>query len=356
MKWISRLTLFILGILLMVQHPINTAGVVAFVSALAAGCFAGYFRARWFPVLIAAIWTVLSLLFPVFCVFWPLLLYDAVLERLYPFCALPVICLAASGMAGSLEGRIALFGIALAIIVALYNRKIETLEKDMRAVRDDAAESNLALNRKNRDLVASQDYEIRIATLTERGRIAREIHDNVGHMLSRAMLQTGALIATVGDERVGRQLADLKETLTDAMNSVRASVHDLRDEAFDLRGLIDGCIRDFSAYACNVNVDLSNEAPNGVKYCFAAVIREAFANVERHSDATRIKIDLQEHPAFYKLAFEDNGTPQKQAGLLQSGMGLDNMRERTEALGGRFRLRTDKGFAIHIIIPKVSDE
>ena len=46
------------------------------------------------------------------------------------------------------------------------------------------------LTQKNKDLLEKQDYEIHVATLKERNRIAREIHDNVGHMLSRSLLQS----------------------------------------------------------------------------------------------------------------------------------------------------------------------
>lgn len=49
----------------------------------------------------------------------------------------------------------------------------------------------------------NQDYEIYLATLKERNRIAREIHDNVGHMLTRSILQLGALSVINKDETVG---------------------------------------------------------------------------------------------------------------------------------------------------------
>ena len=59
-------------------------------------------------------------------------------------------------------------------------------------LRDDSTEKNLLLEEKNHMLVEKQNYEIYTATLKERNRIAREIHDNVGHLLSRSILITGA--------------------------------------------------------------------------------------------------------------------------------------------------------------------
>ena len=51
------------------------------------------------------------------------------------------------------------------------------------------------MEQKNKELLEKQDYEIQVATLNERNRIAREIHDSVGHLLSRSILQLGALKA-----------------------------------------------------------------------------------------------------------------------------------------------------------------
>ena len=73
-----------------------------------------------------------------------------------------------------------------------------------------------------------------------------------------------------------------------------------------------------------------------------------------NSNADKIKIDLQEHPAFYKLKFTDNGTKKINAQENgTTGIGLENMRERAEALNGTFNIYTDKGFAIHVVIPKM---
>lgn len=87
-----------------------------------------------------------------------------------------------------------------------------------------------------------QDYEIHLATLQERNRIAREIHDNVGHMLSRAILQMGALQTIHREEPLHGQLMQINDTLGEAMNSIRESVHDLHNESLDLKqALFDIC-------------------------------------------------------------------------------------------------------------------
>ena len=89
--------------------------------------------------------------------------------------------------------------------------------------------------RKNRMLVEKQDYEIYAATLKERNRIAREIHDNVGHLLSRSILITGAAKALNASDTLSPVLDNLDHSLNQAMTSIRSSVHDLHDESLNLK-------------------------------------------------------------------------------------------------------------------------
>lgn len=352
MKWIDRLLFWALGIVLLAQRPVDAVSVVVLVAAFILACLSEAFKNRISTIIIFVAGTVLSFLTPVFTFFWPLLGYDIGTRKMYPLAALPVISfIFNAAYYQNAELGIVIAATAIAAILGWRAGRQEQLEQQVREVRDTSAETNLLLSERNRQLIAEQEYEIRIATLTERARIAREIHDNVGHMLTRALLQTGAAIATAKDEAAMQSLKEINGTLTDAMNNVRQSVHDLKDESFDLRAAIQGCIDEFN-YTCNLNFDLPPTAPRNTQYCFAAVVREAFANVQRHSDATRIHIDVQEHPAFYRLLFRDNGTTPYDPAQNGSGMGLENMRERAKALGGRFTLVTENGFGILITVPK----
>jgi len=278
-------------------------------------------------------------------------------QRLWPLLA---VCtaglLAAMRIYTGVDIAILAFTVGLAVLLWALQRRVDALEQEARLVRDSAREANLALAQKNEALQQAQDANVKLATLSERGRIAREIHDNVGHMLARSMMQVGAVMTVNSDPTVAEGLTQLKDTLTLAMNSVRESVHDLRDDAVDLYETVAGSLRDFSAYDTNLNYDMGHDAPAPVKACFAAVTHEALANIARHSNATRIQISLQEHPRFYQLAIADNGTGLPQKPAAATGMGLENMRLRTAALGGRFTVRRQNGFSIHITIPKAEGE
>lgn len=109
-------------------------------------------------------------------------------------------------------------------------------------LKDSSTELRLVMQKRQQELMEKQDYEIHLATLQERNRIAREIHDNVGHMLSRAILQMGALQTIHQEEPLHGQLLQINDTLGEAMNSIRESVHDLHNESLDLRqALLDIC-------------------------------------------------------------------------------------------------------------------
>lgn len=244
------------------------------------------------------------------------------------------------------------FGICgIGILLTDRTMRLEKLKKDMILMRDTSTELNLVLKEKNKDLMEKQDYEIYLATLKERNRIAREIHDNVGHMLSRSILQVGALKTIYKEEPLCGQLSSINDSLNQAMNSIRESVHDLHDESIDLRQAVTEATKDMrEKYKVTVDYDMSKNVPRNVKYCFIAIIKEAMSNVVKHSDADAVGIMLREHPGFYQLLVEDNGT--KKVEKTGDGIGLTNMRERVEALGGTIRIQADDGFKLFITIKK----
>ena len=143
-------------------------------------------------------------------------------------------------------------------------------------------------------------------------------------------------------------------------NNIRESVHDLHNESLDLKQALREVTDEFrDKYEIAFTYDMSAAVPRNVKYCFLAITKESLANVVRHSNATRVSLYFCEHPGFYQMLVEDNGTDikVKEAQIAKaqvSGIGLSNMRERVEALGGTIAFLTDKGFEIRISVPKMS--
>ena len=242
-------------------------------------------------------------------------------------------------------------GSALALLLCRRNEGYETIRSRWLDLRDEKVERERLLEQRNRITLERQTAEIRAATLGERNRIAREIHDNVGHMLSRCIMMTGAM-KSAPDKAFGASMLDeMENTLTEAMNEIRRSVHDLRDRSLQLESAIRQLQEDFTYCEVHLEYDCTDQMPGEVRICFLAIIKEALNNVMRHSNADSVHITVREHPGFYQLIMEDNGS----GGSVQinsEGMGLANMKERIRSLGGTIQFLNNPGFLFHISVPR----
>ena len=296
-------------------------------------------------------YVIVAVFVPSFMPFAPLAFYDIArrVRREHAWPALGVattfvFALVADYRAGTLPARALLLTAILSVAATLLSLRTAQLEREqerMRRTRDELQERALALEARNRDLADRQDYEVELATLAERARIAREIHDNVGHQLTRASLQTEALRVIHADEPgVAADFADVKRTVDEALQLVRASVHALNDNATDLSVQLERIVEDArSDGGPQIEIEvLAEHAPANIANCFAAILREALSNTMRHARAQNVIVRCMEHPSFYQLVVSDDGTGAAKTNSrgIAEGMGLGSMRERVEALGGTF--------------------
>ena len=247
---------------------------------------------------------------------------------------------------------------ALAALLALRTVQEETARRSLHAVRDDLREKVLTLQDTNAQLLQAQDYKLRAAALAERTRIAREIHDGVGHLLTRLLLQVKALQVVHREEPgVVADLTTLDSGLDEALDSMRRSVHALSDDGEELATSLN-----LLGSRCgieSVRVDCSTEAepPAAVARCVVAVVREALTNAARHGGARSARVAVTDYPAFWQVTVDNDGIVPAEgepaaAGRGGSGLGLRSMTERVEALGGRVRITPRPRFTVFATIPK----
>ena len=161
---------------------------------------------------------------------------------------------------------------SFAILLSYENCLSMRYRKKYLETRDSSTELEYMLKRRNKELIESQDDSISNATLKERNRIAREIHDNVGHMLSRTILQTGALMTIYKEEPLHGQIQSINDSLNEAMNNIRESVHDLHDEAVDLKLSVVEIIKSIKdRYVIDFDYDMSDKVSRNIKYCFISL-------------------------------------------------------------------------------------
>ena len=215
------------------------------------------------------------------------------------------------------------------------------------------------------DLDEERAQATRMAHLSERTRIARDIHDNVGHQLTRAIMQiqAGRVVAQgKGDQSTEQILDDVGKTLDEAMTTIRRSVHDLEDKGTDFASQMENASSEASMG--RLKVDLNNgieTAPAPVCRCLATIVREALTNTVRHSSARSAQVILRDLPAFWQMVVQDDGGIQQsqpdsshlKEPELQRGMGLADMEARARALGGTANSGPNRqGWKVFVSLPK----
>lgn len=357
----NRLAIILASAYLIVQDGVETSVIVSFLFAFIISCLGIYVSGKGILVGLVGGYVVLSFVYPVLILLYPVMIYEGVSlmycqkKKAVAVCGLAVMVLRYAAFASQLSWFVAT-GIVLisglAVWLSFIERRHGELNRQYIQHKNNSTELTMALKKENRYILESQDSAIYVATLQERNRIAREIHDNVGHMLSRAILMTGALITITKEAASKEGLNGLKECLNEAMTSIRQSVHDLHDESIDLEQTIRNLIGNMEKYEVCLEYDISENVPRKVKYCLISIVKEGLSNVMKHSTGDRVTITMIEHPGFYKLSIIDNGECKEQW-QAKDGIGLYNIRERVEGLSGRLNIIAEKtGFQIYVSIPK----
>ena len=275
---------------------------------------------RW-PWLPCVAYLIVAAAVPAWCSFMPLVAYD--MARLaaagrpsrlvtavrwlwvLPFAALWFVRVSHAGVAaGAADANSHMQALALTLTALLgfvAGRSREASDGNRRALlhaQDMAREASRSVRSRIADIDEERTQSVRMATLGERTRIAREIHDNVGHLLTRAIMQAqaGRAVAEATDDEVAaRGFTTLGETLDDAMTMVRRSVHDLEDDGTDFAAQIEAAVASFDGISPDFSVSLANDvdtAPAPVSRCFATVIRRYFESPENHPDILLIDIQM----------------------------------------------------------------
>lgn len=352
---LSKLFISLALIVLSVITGLGSWSVAAILLSFSFSMLLDYFDDKKARSLLCAGYALLCALFPTLLIGLPTIIYDIIINKNKIIYA--VWTAAALFDISRLEPKMsALCGIMCFIALDIeYNAgRAERFSERLKRLQDDSAERIMRLNEKNHQLISS-DNDIYTATLKERNRIAREIHDNVGHLLTRALLQTGALAVVTQDEEMKKNIISVRDTLNNAMTSVRKSVHDLHDDAIDMESAVREVMNSVpERFVRVVEYDCGTNVPRKIKLAFIAITKEAVNNAVKYSGGDRIHLSVQEYPAFYRLSVFDNGANEPSEDFeSENGIGLSNMRERIKTLGGNIRIESSaSGFRVFATVPK----
>ena len=233
------------------------------------------------------------------------------------------------------------------------------------------AEANTELATAHQKLAETATQEQELAVLRERTRLAREMHDTLGHalVLVTVKLEVAQRLRERDPERCGRELEATQVIVRESMNNLRSSIANLRSPVLEHEPVS----RALSRFAremgersgtqviCELGSDIEC-LPEQVEEILWKVGQEALVNVEKHAHATSLLLHLNRHDARVLMRIEDNGVgiPEclYRSTSCESPMGhygLDGMIERVENVGGSIQIKRgqEHGTIVEVVLPLI---
>jgi signal transduction histidine kinase len=202
-----------------------------------------------------------------------------------------------------------------------------------------------------------------LATLTERERLARELHDSLGQVLGFTSLTLGAARKMIADgklERADDQLAHLENIVTEAHADVREYILDLRTTPtrerpffLALQGYLDGFRQNYGIQvevSIGPGVDDTVFTPEAQVQLFR-ILQEAFSNARKHAGTDCLQVSFEMEDDLVRMSIQDNGRGFDLAQTASEGhFGVRFMRERAEQLGGSLRVDSAPGEGTWVVV------
>ncbi|MGW5918180.1 sensor histidine kinase [Nocardia fluminea] len=244
-------------------------------------------------------------------------------------------------------------GIVFALAIAVIAEREETGRRRAETLLTELSDAHARL-REYADQAAT------LATVAERSRLARDIHDSVGHHLVviAIQLEKSAAYRTVDTDTADRALAEGRRSARLALDEVRRAVGTLRadDARFTLGDALQALAARLDDPDFSVTLDLTGTEDTigePVRLALYLAAQEALTNARRHSGATAVAVRVDLTPTTGVLDIADNGTGFAPSAV--EGQGLAGMRERLELVGGEVRITSGtRGTRLLATIPVVA--
>lgn len=253
---------------------------------------------------------------------------------------------------------LASFNTLLFMVFIILKARIQLLENEkIRLLNTRLNEANEDLKIMNIQLEEYAKEAERNAQTQERNRLAREIHDTLGHALTGIIAGIDAAVSMLdySTEGTRKQLELVSGVARQGMTDVRRSVKALRPDALEKQALEDALEQITAQARATYGVEISFENEVG-KLRFNSdedeviyrIIQEGMTNAVRHGHAKRIQIDIRREEELLHIRVQDDG---QGCAAITDGFGLTHMRERVQLLGGTVTFDGTDGFCIDARIP-----
>ena len=204
-------------------------------------------------------------------------------------------------------------------------------------------------NRMNRKLRKANEEIEHLAKVAERERIARDLHDVLGHTLSVITLKSelaGKLIAR-DPERAGKEIREVEQISRQALSDVRDAIRGYRSKGLAAELAQAKSTLETAGLTVQCDAATTMQLPAMQESVLSLAVREAVTNVVRHARASSCRLRIEQQNGSCRLEIADDG----QGFVTMEGNGLRGMRERVEMLGGTLERRNKSGTTLTITLP-----
>ncbi|WP_251519563.1 MULTISPECIES: GAF domain-containing sensor histidine kinase [Staphylococcus] len=198
------------------------------------------------------------------------------------------------------------------------------------------------------------DQEKEAARISERNRLARDLHDSVNQMLFSVKLTAHAALGMTQEDVSKKAFHVIEETSQQAVSEMRALIWQLKPV-----GLEHGLVQAVNKYSALLNLEINVQVeglidlPNIIEENIYRIIQEAMNNTKKHSHTSTILLKLNQQQHRLLVDIEDEGTGFKEDQVDLQSHGLNNMKQRVKVIHGKITIDTapDQGTHIHLDIP-----
>jgi signal transduction histidine kinase len=254
--------------------------------------------------------------------------------------------------AAGATGLLLLLALAIAVTTTVYLAKLEGVSYKEKTRAENA---EYELRRLSNQLLRVQE--------DERRTISRELHDEIGQILTGLRMELGSLARGETDGAFRDRLESVKRLAEDALRSVRNLALLLRPSMLDDLGLEPALrwqAKEFfrrSGTAASVQVHGNIDSlPENVRICVYRAVQEALTNCSKHAEASRVTVTVRQEEDQISVSVQDNGKGFDPEHLLTNGIGLAGMEERVRALQGRLTISSEpgKGTLVALTLPMLT--
>lgn len=230
------------------------------------------------------------------------------------------------------------FYVVLCLVIGKQRKKIKYMNNLYNKTYDKERRYIYELERSKQELINNSNEIMYLTEVKERNRIARSLHDNLGHKIAGILIQLRAckVLALKDKEKALGLLDGSIEAMAESLDLIRETVHNIKPKENIGIEYIKALVGDFKY--CDVEFiqegDFNNLNSHEMQIILST-LKEALTNISKHSKASKVTINIESNSNFIRLYIKDNGIG---CGFIKEGLGISGMKERIVNMGGNLSI------------------